>query len=413
MKKVYFFLVFLFVFLGGSLPLKAQWVDVSPQAFLPLRFNKIRFIHPDTVYVVGTNSRIFKTTNGGMSWDTLYSGNSKLYFTDLAMFSSKHVLIAGGYGPDQNNVRGCITLETPDGGASLGTWTITSNADMNNPVKDYTAMHYLSRDTGLLVSQKGLIDYAHGPGNWFDSSRQHADLLDVYFATPDTVYIVTDSSVLLKSTNGGSSWNYIPAGTSQHRVTCFFTSGSTGFTGGSGSLMKTTDGGNTWQTKLTLSDTIHDIFFPSPDTGFAAGGYGKIYRTSDSGNTWDVQAVDSFDTPTLYGIYFKGCVGYACGYNGKIYKTSNCGGPLSVAYSAQFESHLYPNPFADKAFLKTALPLQEATLVIYNSLGQLVRQTDNLSGTEIVLERLDLPAGLYYYRISNNRQTSCGKLAIE
>ena len=57
--------------------------------------------------------------------------------------------------------------------------------------------------------------------------------------------------------------------------------------------------------------------------------------------------------------------------------------------------NIFPNPFSDLATLQTQATLEEATLLIYNSLGQKVTQINNISGQNVTLCRNNLPCGLY------------------
>lgn len=61
---------------------------------------------------------------------------------------------------------------------------------------------------------------------------------------------------------------------------------------------------------------------------------------------------------------------------------------------------IYPNPFSCLTTVKTNQHLVNASLTIYNSLGQQVKQINNISGQTLTLNRDNLPAGLYYIHLS-------------
>lgn len=63
---------------------------------------------------------------------------------------------------------------------------------------------------------------------------------------------------------------------------------------------------------------------------------------------------------------------------------------------------IYPNPFSDQATIYSSVELNDATLEIYNSAGQLVRETRNVSGTVIPLERGELAAGAHFFIVTEN-----------
>lgn len=64
-----------------------------------------------------------------------------------------------------------------------------------------------------------------------------------------------------------------------------------------------------------------------------------------------------------------------------------------------------PNPFTFQTTLKTDNYLQNATLTLYNSLGQQVRQIPNISGMTFNLKRESLPIGLYFLKLSQDNKT--------
>jgi len=74
---------------------------------------------------------------------------------------------------------------------------------------------------------------------------------------------------------------------------------------------------------------------------------------------------------------------------------------------------IYPNPFSSTALLKSESPLHNATLKVYNSFGQLVKEMKNLSGETIEISRDNLPSGLYFIQITEGDKTlSAKKIAI-
>ena len=64
------------------------------------------------------------------------------------------------------------------------------------------------------------------------------------------------------------------------------------FTTYSGPLLKTTDGGLTWQIFDDMTYTSA-IYFINQDTGYVGGILGNVYRTEDGGDSWIIQNIDS------------------------------------------------------------------------------------------------------------------------
>ncbi len=63
---------------------------------------------------------------------------------------------------------------------------------------------------------------------------------------------------------------------------------------------------------------------------------------------------------------------------------------------------IYPNPFSAQTVLQTDIFLKNATLTIYNSQGQKVKEIKNINGQSVTLTRNNLASGLYFVRLTEN-----------
>jgi len=68
------------------------------------------------------------------------------------------------------------------------------------------------------------------------------------------------------------------------------------------------------------------------------------------------------------------------------------------------EFRLYPNPAQSQAFVQSAIPLQNATLRLYDSKGSCVRKYEQLEGTQWELPVHELPTGLYWVVLQDGQQ---------
>ncbi|MBI2271937.1 MAG: T9SS type A sorting domain-containing protein [Bacteroidetes bacterium] len=66
---------------------------------------------------------------------------------------------------------------------------------------------------------------------------------------------------------------------------------------------------------------------------------------------------------------------------------------------------VYPNPFSSQTTLHTDNTLKNAILAVYNSLGEQVKQINNISGQTITLSRDNLPGGLYFIQLMQANKT--------
>jgi hypothetical protein len=75
--------------------------------------------------------------------------------------------------------------------------------------------------------------------------------------------------------------------------------------------------------------------------------------------------------------------------------------------------NVYPNPFSSETIFKTNDNLKNATLAIYNTLGQEIKLIGNISGQEYKLFRDDLQSGIYFYRLTEEGKViAANKLVI-
>ena len=74
---------------------------------------------------------------------------------------------------------------------------------------------------------------------------------------------------------------------------------------------------------------------------------------------------------------------------------------------------VYPNPFFFESTLQTKSIFNNATLTVYNSFGQQVKQIKNISGQTFTFHRDNLPSGLYFIRLTQDgKPFSTDKLVI-
>lgn len=91
---------------------------------------------------------------------------------------------------------------------------------------------------------------------------------------------------------------------------------------------------------------------------------------------------------------------------------NNCTTSLQELNSS-IESSFYPNPFNNQTTLSIDDIQENLSLNIYNSVGQIVRQIDNLSEGKTIIYRENLEEGIYFFQIKQNNQIiSTNKLIV-
>jgi photosystem II stability/assembly factor-like uncharacterized protein len=172
---------------------------------------------------------------------------------------------------------------------------------------------------------------------------------DVQAVSKDRAFVVGYGGKILETTNGGSTWDVRPSGTSHSLFGIRMVDDKQGWiVGQEGLVLHTADGGKTWQpqeSNATFKDTdgtskrayLFALDALDANTAFAVGDRSMLIRTSDGGKTWTSGKVPmELDTsggetlaaadPIFYGVKFTDPQhGWVVGEFGKIMYTADGG----------------------------------------------------------------------------------------
>jgi photosystem II stability/assembly factor-like uncharacterized protein len=317
------------------------------------------FVNSTTGFVCGENGRVYKTMNGGESWQLLNSGVSTT-LNNISIAPDGSIIIPG----NQTTV-----LRSSDGGI---TWTDILNIPA---VLDFFAVKILNSST-FVVS-----------GN---------------------------ESTILRTTNTGTTWESISIGMPNPLFAIDFTAENTGWvTGCCGMFMKTTNAGISWTTDdyLTPGYTLYSMQFYGQSKGWLAGEAGYILRTTNAGTKWD--SLNSDTQVDLYSLHFVNeNTGYVSGYNGMILKTTNGGGagtPIGISTQSVTAEDFYlgqnfPNPFNPSTKISyKLLTASYIDLSVHDMSGRLVSKLvsdkQSAGSYQVEFSSEGLPSGVYFYSL--------------
>ncbi len=142
-----------------------------------------------------------------------------------------------------------------------------------------------------------------GNFNWIQqNSGTNLQLRDVFFINENLGWVVGSQGKVLKTTDGGNSWQNISINTSVSLNSVWFVSSEIGFIAGSNGLaFKTIDGGTTWNSfNLGYNIILNEIQFTQSEIGFITGDDGLIFKTTNMGTSWSVQYINSY--ASLFGL---------------------------------------------------------------------------------------------------------------
>jgi photosystem II stability/assembly factor-like uncharacterized protein len=260
-------------------------------------------IHPhtsSTIYV-GTSGGVFKTTNGGASWNIANSGLPAGYIAHSLVIdpqNSDTVYVGGACGTYGQ----CGVFKSTNGGVS---WRpINSGLDGSVIVVESLAIDPQNPDT-LYAGTSACFQPSGSP---------------VFVAGGDNLCFRPG---VFKTTNGGATWTAVSAGLPWASVT-FGSVGAlaidpqntgTVYAGTAGGVFKTTNGGVSWSATASslpccYSATALVIDRQNPSTLYAAGR--GIFKTTNGGADWNLMdtglssdccaslAIDPQNPNTLY-----------------------------------------------------------------------------------------------------------------
>jgi len=397
------------------------WVHLNPGTTNTL--NSVFFLDINTGYAVGNSGTICKTTNGGAQWQLIQLNTG--YQLNSIWFSNAFSGYAAGSYSTGSQVF-ALMLATTDGGL---TWNATTTGNSDGDMYLYSVSSFQNTNTAIAVGY--FIDYVNTEFYSLFSKTTNAGLTwnsvtdsihisilrSVQMITPLLVYSVGSNSMILKSTDGASTWASQSPGITIPFNTVFFVDGNNGYVGGDlGKMVKTTDGGNTW-TNISLpgspQNAIKSLFFPlgNPVVGYHSTDLGNIRETTDAGLDWANQTTNT--QASLNSIYFIGngdlLTGYSAGSNGSLLKWTNLNSikQISSNIPKSFEiKQNYPNPFNPTTKIKFDIPSsdnQNVKLTVYDVLGREVALLVNgllTPGNYVVsFDASGLASGVYFYRI--------------
>ena len=273
-----------------------QWREIGP-AIMGGRIDDFAVVEsdPSIAYVGAASGGIWKTTNGGTTWEPVFDNETSSSIGDLAIAPTDPSIVWAGTGEPNNR--------------QSSSWGVGI---------------YKSADTGKTWTNMGLAE------------SHHIGRVVIHPTNPDEVYVAALGHLwgpnkergVYKTTDGGKTWTQslfvnedtgvvdiaidpqspdtLYAAAYQRRRTAF------GFNGGgpSGGIYKTTDGGATWK-KLTKGLPYAEggdvgriglaIYRRNPNIVYAVVQHAKggAFRSEDRGETWTKMG-DTNPRPSYY-----------------------------------------------------------------------------------------------------------------
>ncbi len=311
-------------------------------------------------------------------------------------------------------------------------WIVIKNGQWGQGTH-YMSVFFINQNTGWISGggEQKILKTTNG-GNTFDSivTLTSGFIEDIYFCDTTTGLYCDDNGHVRKTTNGGFNWFSIniPVGTISYTFRNFtFVNQQSGWVlTSSGNIYKTSDFGSNWNSISTIQNgsyPFYTIFFSSFNTGYSGGAGNYFYRSTNRGYNWMQQYLPYPINGSTSIFFINDTTGWKVANSGRICYTSNGGQIMHITnntnkiknYFILYQN--YPNPFNPFTKINYDIPKDNLVCIkIYDILGREIKTLVNdlkKAGSYIVsFNGSEFASGVYFYRIQASNFVSVKRMVL-
>ncbi len=283
-----------------------------------ITFYSVRFGSGSTAYLSGSNGYFFKSTDGGLTWDTIGYRFTSSRIRDVSFADTLNGYVVGtGF-----------VARTTDGGYTWMTQVSPFAGDVNEVVAPSSNHAIAGCDDGYVLVT------TDGGNNWNQIATgitgTNSVILAIDFIDDNFGIVAAYNGTVAKSTDGGFNWQIISTISGYSPWDMDMVDALYGWVAGTGErISRTTDGGVTWELQLALGGLgTYGISFIDRERGIAGGTSGNTYYTTNSGVNWQSALIPPGNT--VWGIHFVespvlGTLGMTACASGYVYISTDGG----------------------------------------------------------------------------------------
>lgn len=316
--------------------------------------------------------------------------------------------------------------KTTDSGITWNLQREFNYLDPNSTLDPLKGIHFFDDSIGCSVGGNGYITATANGGETWESkiSPTSNTLYSVFVASVNRAWAVGENGTIITTSDSCNSWSSqeCPVNTTLRSVT-FIDTLHGYILGDNGIILKTTDGGQIWELATLPNSSLNAMKFVSTSTGWIAANNGKVFRTLDGGEQWEAQE-SGVQTNLTSMDFINNYSGIIVGEDGVILTTKNGGVVSSVrneyhnAIPKTFElQQNFPNPFNPITKISFSLPSDEFTVLkVYDVLGReivtLVNEEKRLGTYSVNFDASNLASGIYFYKLTSGNFSQTKKMVL-
>lgn len=241
-------------------------------------------VDAQTAWIAGKEGIVYATSDGGNTWRQLQSGSPRHVFA-LEFPTAKRGHGAGDFG---------TMIHTEDGGATWTTSRIPEDVKLPETALDtgvepgdvnLYGVSYGDADHAWIAGEFGIVATSTDGGlTWKQQNTPvESTLFGIRFTDTRHGIAVGLDSVILRTEDGGATWTQLPAPVGGRSFFDVFIRGQQGWiVGDQGTVLKTADGGATWQLEPLpikfAANWIRSLSLAPGGRGLAVGSDGLVFR---------------------------------------------------------------------------------------------------------------------------------------
>lgn len=290
LKKLFGLVILINIYTVSNLHAQS-WEVLNPFPTFNFIYS-LSFPSPDTGFIVGENSTVMRTLDGGISWEKIEFPVEDVYIRFVDFRDNNHGIV----------VAWSHIFMTSDGGE---TWNYTQK----QLTSDFVAAHFIDDSTGWIAgTYNKMLKTSDGGANWDRLYPPALNMKALEFATAEIGYYAgnVDHSgglpKLYKTLDGGENWDTVNLPENLRVladmsvitpeklwIASYYLMPNQDSTAAVFKTFYSDDSGNSWtEVEIGSSDGsyIEKMTFLNENDGFVMT-YKRMYVTGDGGQTWE------------------------------------------------------------------------------------------------------------------------------